>query len=248
MVGDTDRTWEDTVAKTLALEPDSLTVYQMELPHNAVFSERIKAGDDGVHVADWETKRRWVDYAFGVFQGAGYEVSSAYTVVKRPCATNAQPGAVVPHSQSGAAATPGGSFVYRDALWRGADMVGTGVASISHVGGVHFQNVDGWGDYLDAIGRGALPIGRALPVSADQRLIREVILQMKLGRLDAAYFRDKFGVEIGARFAHAWASLSEGGFADIAGDDVRLTRAGLLRVDGLLPRFFESAQQDVRYT
>ena len=32
MLGETDENWRDCVAKTLALQPDSVTIYQMELP------------------------------------------------------------------------------------------------------------------------------------------------------------------------------------------------------------------------
>jgi oxygen-independent coproporphyrinogen-3 oxidase len=34
----------------------------------------------------------------------------------------------------------------------------------------------------------------------------------------------------------------------VEGDDVRLTRDGLLRVDSLLPRFFEPEHRGIRYT
>ena len=57
-------------------------------------------------------------------------------------------------------------FVYRDSLWHGADMFGTGVASFGHVNGVHIQNVDTWEQYVEKLDRGELPLGRALPVTA----------------------------------------------------------------------------------
>ncbi|MCA9244559.1 MAG: radical SAM protein, partial [Phycisphaerales bacterium] len=126
MVGETDSKWRAAVEKMIDLSPDSVTIYQMELPHNTRISREIKDGGQSP-IASWSQKRAWVDYAFSEFEKAGYVVSSAYTMVK--------PG---PHS----------AFVYRDALWHGADMVGTGVASISHVGGTHYQNLDGWDDYL----------------------------------------------------------------------------------------------------
>ena len=227
MVGETEAKWRDTVAKTLRLDPDCVTIYQMELPHNTVLSREAKAAGGASPVADWETKRRWVDHAFGLFEQAGYVVSSGYTLVKP---------------------TDDSHFVYRDSLWHGADLVGTGVASFGHVGGVHMQNVDRWEDYVETLSRGELPLGRALALSDRQRLIREMILQLKLGRLDAAYLRGKFGVEIGHEFREAFSSLADDGFAETDGDAVRLTRPGLLRVDGLLPRFFEPAFRDVRYT
>jgi oxygen-independent coproporphyrinogen III oxidase len=93
-----------------------------------------------------------------------------------------------------------------------------------------------------------LPIHRALPVNDHQRLIREMILQLKTGKLDAAYFRDKFGAEITREFRDAWQSLADEGYATIDGDTIRLSRAGLLRVDTLLPRFFEPEHRGIRYT
>ncbi|MEP0846657.1 MAG: coproporphyrinogen III oxidase family protein [Phycisphaerae bacterium] len=227
LAGETDAKWSDVVAKALALAPDSVTIYQMELPRNTTFSRELRAGG-GSGVASWERKRAWVEQAFRAFERAGYTVSSAYTLVR---------------SQSTAGASPA-NFVYRDSLWRGADMLGTGVASFSHLGGVHFQNADQWDDYLAAVDGDAPPIRRALPMTPRQRLIRELVLQLKLGRIDAEYFRAKFEVEIISEFAAAFDSLCRDGLAAPDGDRVTLTRAGLLRVDALLPRFFEPEFQN----
>lgn len=227
LVGDSEPRWRATVEQALRLEPDSATIYQMELPFNAVFSRELRNGGLAGGVADWETKRRWVDYAFARFERAGYAVSSGYTLLRSG------------RSQD---------FVYRDSLWRGTDMIGTGVASFSHVAGMHFQNLDRWEEYLAACERGELPLARALQATPEQSLIRELILQLKLGRLEASYFREKFGVEILDRFAGAFAALAEEGLATVADGRVRLTRQGLLRVDALLPRFFEPQFRGIRYT
>lgn len=226
MVGETDAKWSAAVDEALRLQPDSLTIYQMELPHNTTFSKQTK-GDGESPVADWATKRRWVREAFEKFEAAGYVVSSGYTLVK-------------PSDDS--------SFVYRDSLWHGADMVGTGVASFSHVGGVHYQNLDQWGDYIESVEAGKLPINRALPISPTQALIREFVLQLKLGEVELGYFRDKFGVDVAQNFGEAIASLQQEGFAERSNGTLRLTRDGLLRVDGLLPRFFEPDFRGTRYT
>src|SRR5205085_1690671 len=141
-------------------------------------------------VADWPTKRAWVAYAFDELMKAGYEVSSAYTLVKDRRRTR---------------------FVYRDSLWHGADMFGTGVASFGHVGGIHLQNVDRWEEYVALLARGELPLGRALPVGGPELLVREMILQLKTGRLDLGYFRDKFGTDVGQEFGEAFANLERRG-------------------------------------
>lgn len=227
MVGDTDAKWTAAVEKSIALDPDSVTIYQMELPFNAVFSREALHSGGSTPVADWETKRRWVDEAFRRFEQAGYEVSSAYTLVKK---------------------SRHAGFIYRDSLWHGADMIGTGVASFSHFGGVHFQNADGWEDYIAAIHRDELPIARAFPVPAESRMIRELILQMKTGRIESEYFAQKFGVDISDRFRQAIASLRDDGYVDASNGELRLNRRGMLRVDALLPRFFEDQYRDIRYT
>jgi oxygen-independent coproporphyrinogen-3 oxidase len=228
MLGETDDKWKMAVEKAIALDPDSVTIYQMEVPFNTRIAKETKEhGDAETPIASWAQKRAWVDYAFKQFEAHGYKVSSAYTLVK-------------PSTHAG--------FVYRDSLWRGADLVGTGVASFGHFQGVHYQNLDRWEDYIAALDRGELPIHRALPVSDHQRLIREMILQLKTGQLDAAYFRNKFDTEIVDEFDDGWSSLVGEGYAQISGDEIRLTREGLLRVDSLLPRFFEPEHRGIRYT
>ena len=77
-------------------------------------------------------------------------------------------------------------FVYRDRLWQGADMVGLGVASFGHVNGVHVQNLDTWEAYAAAVGRGELPLSRAYQPTDEERMIRELILQLKLGSIRPA--------------------------------------------------------------
>ncbi|MCO6437774.1 MAG: coproporphyrinogen III oxidase family protein [Phycisphaerae bacterium] len=227
MVGDTQEKWDRTVEETLRLDPDSVTIYQMELPFNTVFAREADDTSAAPSVADWSTKRRWVSEAFNRFESAGYVVSSGYTLVK-------------PSSS--------GRFVYRDANWHGADMIGMGVASFSHLQGVHYQNHDRWEDYVEALQQGRLPLSRALPVTEHQRLIREMILQLKLGRIDAAYFQRKFGANILDTFGEAFSSLRDEGLADVDDGTITLSRKGLLRVDGLLPRFYEPAFRNVRYT
>ena len=140
-------------------------------------------------------------------------------------------------------------FVYRDALWHGADMFGTGVASFGHVGGVHLQNVDTWDQYVGTLlDKNELPLGRALPVTDHQRLVREMILQLKTGRLGVGYFRDKFGVNILEEFADGYRRMAEKGFLTVHGDGVELTPEGLLQVDRELPVFFEPQHRGARYT
>ena len=230
MLGETDANWQVSVDKTIALAPDSVTIYQMELPFNTTISADLLkgAGQFDERVAPWDVRRRWVREAFDALESAGYTIGSAYTAVKDPARTR---------------------FVYRDRLWQGADLAALGVASFGHVNGVHLQNLDTWEAYGDAIGRGDLPLGRAYRPTADERLIRELVLQLKKGAILPGYFAAKFGVDVRDRFADAWRALADDDcLAENTSGRVALTREGLLRVDMLLRRFFRPEHVNVRYT
>jgi oxygen-independent coproporphyrinogen-3 oxidase len=227
MVEETEENWRECVRKTIEMQPDSVTIYQMEVPYNTTIYKQMKAeGKLVAPVADWETKRRWVAYAFGELERAGYSVASAYTAVKDKQRTH---------------------FVYRDRLWAGADLVGLGVASFGHIGGTHYQNQHDFDAYVSPLGDGSLPIYRALTPSEDERLIREFILQLKLGRTSCAYFQSKFGVDVRERFAMPLRTLADWGYLKVEGNTVCLNRDGLLQVDRLLHEFFLPEHQHARY-
>jgi coproporphyrinogen III oxidase-like Fe-S oxidoreductase len=226
MMGESEETWREAVRRALELEPDSVTIYQMELPYNTVISQEMIKQELASPIADWPMKRRWVDYAFAQFQERGYRVASAYTLAttKKPC-----------------------RFIYTDALWHGGDMIGLGVSSFSHFGGVHFQNAHNFEEYLRLLEAGDLPLWRALPLTPKQKLIREVILQLKTGALATAYFQDKFGVDVWQEFENAFEQLQLERMLDRDEDAIALTRRGILQVDHFLTEFFEPELKTARY-
>jgi oxygen-independent coproporphyrinogen-3 oxidase len=202
----------------------------MELPYNTTISKDLlqKTGQMTGSLAGWDTKRRWVQEAFAALERAGYHIGSAYTAVRDPSRTK---------------------FLYRDRLWQGADMAGLGVASFGHVNGVHVQNKDTWETYSDAIDRGELPLARAYRPTDDERMRRELVLQLKLGRVNPAYFEGKYKVDIIRQFADQFTALrAEGYLTQADADGVALSRDGLMRVDSLLPRFFRPEHTNIRYT
>jgi oxygen-independent coproporphyrinogen-3 oxidase len=227
MVGETWDNWKENVTKTLELSPESVTIYQMELPFNTVYSEGILKQAQESPVADWQTKRDWVQYAFEAFAEAGYVQSSAYTMIKDPNKV---------------------SFSYRDNLWKGSDLLATGIASFGHISGVHYQNLAEWPQYIGTIHEGKLPLGRAYTPTPKQTMIRELILLLKRGYLEIDYFESKFDINIWDEYHDVWSEYVNEGYVIRNDNRLELTMQGLLRADGLLPPFFESEYRGVRYT
>ena len=181
MLNETEANWKECVRKAIELGPECVTVYQLEVPFNTkIYKEMHEKGEIVAPVADWPTKRAWVDYAFSELEKAGYTITSGYTAIRNPGVNR---------------------FQYREYLWRGADMMALGVASFGYFRGTHYQNEKDFGPYVERMARGELPIARGMALSDDDRLIREFILLLKLGQVEAAYFQGKFGVDIFARFA-----------------------------------------------
>ena len=225
MVGETDENWRDCVTRAIDMEPDNVTIYQMELPWNTVYSREMLGRR--LAVADWPTKRRWASEAIDRFLAAGYQLSSGNELVKNRDTDH---------------------FVYRDNLFRGSDIVAVGVSSFGHFQGVHYQNIDELEPYLTAVHDGQLPVNRAMTPTPRQLLIREWVLQMKEGGVDARPFRTKFGVDPLQEFAEPLENQQRAGYLEVEEDGVRLTRKGLLQVDSLLTEYFEEEHREVRYT
>ena len=229
MIGETDDNWTAGLEKALAMQPDNITIYQMELPHNTIISKEMKEEGVSSPIADWPTKRRWMSEAIDYFGNHGYHVSSGNELVKN---------------------TQTDRFVYRDNLFRGSDLVAVGVSSFGHFQGTHYQNLDQLEQYLEAIESGKLAVNRALTPTPHQALIRELILQMKEGVVDLKLLADKFQVDLYQEFAKPFSNQESAGYLKIDRDanQLQLTRKGLLQVDSLLPEYFEPEHRKVRYT
>jgi len=227
MIGENDDNWTRNLERVEEMSPDNVTVYQMELPFNTLISKEMQESGTTSPVADWPTKRRWMNQAIDYLLTKDYRLSSGNELVKNLDTDH---------------------FVYRDNLFRGSDILATGVSSFGHFQKIHYQNYDRLEDYHARLADNELPINRALAPTKHQLLIRELILQMKEGGVSAAPFRKKFGVDILEEFQEPLRNQQQAGYLEWEGDEIRLTRKGILQADSLLPEYFETEHRAVRYT
>jgi oxygen-independent coproporphyrinogen-3 oxidase len=225
--GERTTTWRRTIDQVLELAPDCVTIYQLELAHNSTLHHSMQAGRK-VPLPDWPSKRAWVADAFETLEHAGYTVASGYMAVRDPRRWR---------------------FAYTvDHFWHGEDLLALGETSFGYIQGVHYQNAHTFQRYISLLDEHQLPWRRAYELQPEEKLRREVILQIKTGVLDAGYFRAKFGVELTAHFAPELMQLMQQELAEVNGDSIRLTRDALLNVDWLLPLFYLPHHRGIRYT
>ncbi len=227
LLGETAEHWRATVRQVIELRPDAVTLYQTEIPRNTRLAREFEADTLPTPPVSWEEKRARLDDGLRALEQSGYTAISAYNVVRDPARHH---------------------FRYQDYLWRGADMIGLGVASFGYVNGVHYQNRTTLEGYEAAAAGGELPVQRAFHLSPRDQLIREFILQLKFGCVALAPLRERFGVDPLEHFAAPLEALASDGWLTWNEHVVELTRAGLLRVDRLLPSFYDARFQSIRYS
>jgi oxygen-independent coproporphyrinogen-3 oxidase len=223
----TDDNWSTTLDDVISLAPDCVTLYQLDLTYNSRLYKSIQFGRPFV-LPDWPSKRRWVSDAFERLEETGYDVCNAYM-----CARDRR----------------SYRFVYlEENCWKGHDLVGLGESAFGYLRQTHYQNADSYEGYVEPLRQGRLPVRRVRETNREERLRREVILQLKTGTLSSQYFREKFGVDLVNYFLPVFQQLEQTGMLIIRHDGVRLTRKGLVQVDWLLPKFYLPRHIGLRYT
>jgi oxygen-independent coproporphyrinogen-3 oxidase len=227
LVDETDESFFNSLERVIGLRPESVTIYQLEIPLNTPLYRSLRAEVPAPPPASWDVKHARLAAAMARLEAAGYTIRSAYSAVLDP----------VRHP-----------FVYQDAQYHGADLVGIGASAFSHLGGVNQQNLASLAAYLDAGARDQPPFWRAYELSARERLVREFILQLKLGGVDRRYFREKFKTDVLESFDEPLDEARRRGWLTIGDEAVAVTREGLVRVDRWLPAFYLPEHQNVRYS
>ena len=225
LVGETERSFRDSIRQVISMGPDSITFYQLEIPTNTPLFRAIHDGEIA-SLASWDVKRARLGEAFGLLESEGYTLRSAYAAVRDS----------LRHP-----------FLYQDMQYHGADLLGTGLASFSYLSGIHYQNVASLREYHTSLAAARLPYNRGYVLNQDERAVREFILQLKLGKVEAGYFLSKFGMHVAERFCDPLKRFSDQGWLSVDADSVTVTRQGLLRVDRMLPAFYLSEHRGQSY-
>lgn len=212
-----EASWDHSIQKALELSPDSITIYQLEVPYNTLLYKQIRDSERQPVLHSWDTKFSWARYAFQVLEQAGYVRTSAYTAVKDP-STN--------------------QFRYRDALWHGSDLLAVGVASFGHLGGSLYQNEKDFGRYIDTLKTDDLPVHRCYELSQEEALIRELILQLKLGRVSIDAFARKFDIQIDILYQTQLEALRKQNIIRTEDNVIVVEKEALLKIDAWLDTFY----------
>jgi oxygen-independent coproporphyrinogen-3 oxidase len=215
-VDETPETWERSLETLIGLAPEHVSIYRMEIYKNTLM---YAAGYTGPGVGgvptDEEEQVLWFR-AVERLEAAGYTQVKGHAFVKRP-----------EHIHT-----------HRVDAWSGGDVLGMGVGSYSYLNDCVFQNSSSWDDYVAKASAGVSPVERRLRLNTQQVMTREIILGLKLFRVDRIAFRQRHGFDAVELNRAQVDALVADGLLEVTDEAIILTRKGYAYVDVICSRFY----------
>lgn len=129
----------------------------------------------------------------------------------------------------------------------GLNLIALGMSSISMLSSLYVQNHKTLAEYYQALDSGVLPTLRGVELTEDDRLRREVIVELMCNFvLKKARIEEKYGIVFDTYFAdalHQLAPFVEDGLVHMAPDQVTITTAGRLLIRNIVMNFDVYMQQ-----
>jgi oxygen-independent coproporphyrinogen-3 oxidase len=201
--GESVADWTASVEAALACEPDHLSAYSLIVEEGTALARRVRRGElpmpDEDDLAD---KYLLADTRLAAAGLAWYEVSNWARDEASRCRHN---------------------LLY----WTGADWWGVGPGAHSHVGGVRWWNVKHPVAYADRIAAGVSPAHAREVLSAEDRHVERVLLELRLDTGLPLDVLDGAGRE-------TVPDLVERALVVVDGDRLVLTRRGRLLADAVV--------------
>lgn len=196
--------WLESVGAAIALAPDHLSLYMLEVYPNSPLKDEMarsawsQAADDDVASMYMRAMER--------LDAAGYEQYEISNVSR-----------------------PGRRSRHNLKYWTDGDWVGFGCGAHSTVGGVRWKNVAATEEYVAGIARRAPMALDVRRLTADERLGDALFTGLRLCEgVDVAVLGARYGVDIRQRYESALSPFVEPGWLNLSPGRWRLTRAGML--------------------
>jgi oxygen-independent coproporphyrinogen-3 oxidase len=132
--------WEQTLARTIELEPDHISAYCLTYEEDTEFFARQLRGE---YREDIETDAQFFETTMRMLEAAGYQ---QYEISNY--------------------ARPGYESVHNRGYWSGADYLGVGPSAFSTVGEQRWQNIADYRIYSDRVLDGVSPVASVEPLSS----------------------------------------------------------------------------------
>ncbi len=208
LAGETPSTWARSVECALATGVESITVYKMEAFSNTQFY-KLGVRERTLDLPSDEQELKFMQYAMEQFEEANYHPWSFFTFTKN------------------------GHYVneYTQNIFGSTDLYGFGVSAYGVLGDTLLQNTSDKEKYTAKVEAGEIPLARGHRLNSLEKMMREVLLGMKLLRLDLREFQRRHGFKLESLCASMLKQLELEGFVSVSEGEIELTSKGILYGD-----------------
>lgn len=201
-------TWEDTLKKVLALQPEHISAYSLILEEGTPFYKWYESGK--FDAGDWELPSEEEEYTMGertiqILQEAGmhrYEISNY--------------------------AKPGKECRHNLGYWNRTEYLGIGAGSSSLIGETRFNHIRDRKEYVEMIRRGEAVDTEQEFLSTESQMEEFMYLGLrKTEGISRAAFQDYFQKSLDEIYGMIIEKLSDENLLECDGDRVRLSHRGM---------------------
>ena len=212
--GQTLAGWQRNVEQSLALEPEHLSFYLLEVHSGTPLADHIRRGLQPV--PDEDLAAVMYEWMLERVAAAGYE-----------------------HYEISNLSKPGFSSRHNTKYWTGAPYFGFGCSSHSFDGHAHrWSNQRDVLSYVENIQQGVSPVVEEQELTAADLRAEALFLGMRMMRgVDLREYNELFGVDLRAEHRDELDRFREAGLVEFDGDLVRLTRNGALMSNEVFAAF-----------
>lgn len=206
--------WRQTLQQALDLQPEHLSLYQLNIEPGTPMAERVARGD--AHTVDEETARQQYLLAREVLLAAGYA-----------------------HYEISNYAKPGKQSRHNTLYWKNQEYVGMGAGASGYINRVRYTNHKDLTLYTRMIKRNRVP--RAFEETIDGELQKKetILLGLRLTEgVDKKAYQQCFGRTLEEDFGAVIRKHEAQGLMENREDTLRLTLEGLLLSNEILVDFF----------
>ncbi len=225
MIDETPETWDASLDTLIGIKPEHVSIYRMEVYKNTLL---YAAGFTGPGVGGIPTDEmelvQW-HHAVERLEAAGYTQVAGHAFILKPEHNHWQ----------------------RVDNWSTGELLGMGVSSFSYLNGTVFQNSSKWDEYVGAAREGRSAVKRSTRLSSRGIMAREVVLGLKLFKLDRAAFKTRHGFDILELYGPRFDQLEHEGLLTISDEAIELTRRGRDYNDMICALFYLPEHNDKRF-
>ena len=201
--GETLAMLQSDIDEALALAPDHISIYGLQLEEGTAFWRQHEMGK--LDLPDDETTEAMYDLMTTALPAHGYtryEISNF--------------------------AKPGHESRHNLGYWQDRPYLGLGAAAHSYLDGIRYENTKDIAAYINAIEQGRSPRTQEEPATRAIQMEEFAFLALRTATgIDKAAFAQKFGVSLASVYADAIASMQQKGLLEETEESVHLTPLGM---------------------